>query len=68
MLDSFVRPTPMTDRLYEYMLSVSLREPEAFRALREETAQAARMRVANRSRAGAASGDAHRTDERDQLP
>ena len=31
MLDSFVRPTPMTDRLYEYMLSVSLREPEAFR-------------------------------------
>ena len=33
MLDSFVRPTPMTDRLYEYMLSVSLREPEAFRAL-----------------------------------
>lgn len=39
MLDSFVRPTPMTDRLYEYMLSVSLREPEAFRALREETAR-----------------------------
>jgi len=37
MLDSFVRPTPMTDRLYEYVLSVSLREPEAFRALREET-------------------------------
>lgn len=39
MFDSFVRPTPMTDRLYEYMLSVSLREPEAFRALREETAR-----------------------------
>lgn len=39
MLDSFVRPTPMTDRLYEYVLSVSLREPEAFRALREETAK-----------------------------
>src|SRR6478752_8146622 len=39
MLTSFVRPTPMTDRLYEYVLSVSLREPEAFRALREETAK-----------------------------
>ena len=39
MLKSFVRPTPMTDRLYEYVLSVSLREPEAFRALREETAK-----------------------------
>ena len=36
---SFVRPTPMTDRLYEYVLSVSLREPEAFRAIREETAK-----------------------------
>jgi O-methyltransferase len=36
---SFVRPTPVTDRLYEYVLSVSLREPEAFRALREETAK-----------------------------
>ena len=39
MLPSFVRPTPMTDRLYEYVLSVGLREPEAFRALREETAR-----------------------------
>jgi predicted O-methyltransferase YrrM len=39
MLSSFVRPTPMTDRLYEYVLSVGLREPEAFRALREETAK-----------------------------
>jgi O-methyltransferase len=39
MLKSFVRPTPMTDRLYEYMLSVSLREPDAFRAIREETAK-----------------------------
>lgn len=39
MLKSFVRPTPMTDRLYEYVLSVSLREPEALRALREETAK-----------------------------
>jgi len=36
---SFVRPTPVTDRLYEYVLSVSLREPEALRALREETAK-----------------------------
>jgi predicted O-methyltransferase YrrM len=34
---SFVRPTPITDRLYEYVLGVSLREPEALRALREET-------------------------------
>src|SRR5690349_8888938 len=39
MFASFVRPTPMTDRLYEYVLSVSLREPETFRALREETAR-----------------------------
>jgi predicted O-methyltransferase YrrM len=39
MLKSFVRPTPMTDRLYEYVLSVSLREPDAFRAIREETAR-----------------------------
>jgi predicted O-methyltransferase YrrM len=39
MLPSFVRPTPMTDRLYEYVLSVGVREPEAFRAIREETAR-----------------------------
>jgi predicted O-methyltransferase YrrM len=39
MLPSFVRPTPMTDRLYEYVLSVGCREPDAFRALREETAR-----------------------------
>ncbi len=38
-MHNFVRPTPMTDRLYEYALSVGLREPEAFRALREETAK-----------------------------
>ncbi len=38
-MQSFVRPTPMTDRLYEYVLSVSLREPEVFRAIREETAK-----------------------------
>ncbi len=36
---SFVRPTPLTDRLYEYALSVGLREPEVFRELREETAK-----------------------------
>jgi predicted O-methyltransferase YrrM len=34
---NFVRPTPMTDALYEYSLAVGLREPELFRALREET-------------------------------
>jgi O-methyltransferase len=39
MLESFVRPTPVTDRLYEYVLSVSLREPDAFQALRAETAK-----------------------------
>ena len=36
-MTSFVRPTPMTDRLYDYVLSVSVREPAAFRELREET-------------------------------
>jgi predicted O-methyltransferase YrrM len=36
-MHNFVRPTPMTDRLYEYVLSVGLREPDVFRALREET-------------------------------
>ncbi len=36
-MNSFVRPTPMTDRLYDYVLSVGLREPDAFRELREET-------------------------------
>src|SRR5260221_14413187 len=34
---NFVRPTPMTDALYEYSLAVGLREPEVFRALRAET-------------------------------
>jgi predicted O-methyltransferase YrrM len=34
---NFVRPTPMTDALYEYSLTVGLREPDLFRALREET-------------------------------
>ena len=41
MLPSFVRPTPMTDRLYEYVLSVGVREPARFNALREETAKLA---------------------------
>lgn len=41
MLPSFVRPTPMTDRLYEYVLSVGVREPAAFDALRADTAQLA---------------------------
>jgi caffeoyl-CoA O-methyltransferase len=36
-MHSFVQPTAMTAALYEYVLSVSLREPESFRALREET-------------------------------
>ena len=39
MLASYVRPTPMTDRLYEYVLAVGVREPAAFEALRADTAQ-----------------------------
>jgi predicted O-methyltransferase YrrM len=38
-MTSFVRPTPITDRLYDYVLSVGVREPELFRELREETSQ-----------------------------
>src|SRR5580692_8724890 len=38
-MHSFVKPTPITDSLYEYVLSVSLREPESLRALREETSK-----------------------------
>lgn len=38
-MKSFVRPTPMSDSLYEYVLSVSLREPEPLRALREDTSK-----------------------------
>ena len=37
-MTSHVRPTPMTDPLYDYFLSVSLREPDLLRRLREETA------------------------------
>ena len=37
---SFVRPTPMTDVLYEYVLSVSLREPDAFRARQRDRFEA----------------------------
>jgi predicted O-methyltransferase YrrM len=39
---NFVRPTPMTDPLYEYALAVGLREPDLFRALREETGRLAK--------------------------
>lgn len=39
---------PLTDPLYDYLLEVSLREPDALRRLREETAglPAARMQIA----------------------
>ena len=36
---NFVRPTPITDALYEYSLAVGLREPDPFRELREETSR-----------------------------
>ena len=36
---NFVRPTPMTDALYEYSLAVGLRESDLFRDLREETSR-----------------------------
>jgi predicted O-methyltransferase YrrM len=36
---NFVRPTPITDALYEYSLAVGLREPDLFRALRAETSR-----------------------------
>lgn len=38
-MTSHVRPTPMTDRLYDYVLSVGVREPDVARRLREETAR-----------------------------
>lgn len=38
---NFVRPTPMTDMLYEYAVAVGLREPELFRQLRDETSKLA---------------------------
>lgn len=40
-MQNFVRPTPLTDRVYEYALTIGLREPEAFRRLREETGRLA---------------------------
>jgi len=40
-MTNFVRPTPLTDRLYEYSLAVGLREPDVFRELREETGKLA---------------------------
>jgi|SRR5579883_1309462 len=39
MPTSHVRPTPMTDALYEYVLTVGVREPDVIRRLREETAR-----------------------------
>ena len=40
-MTNFVRPTPLTDKLYEYSLAVGLREPDVFRELREETGKLA---------------------------
>ncbi len=40
-MKNFVRPTPLTDKLYEYSLAVGLREPDVFRELREETGKLA---------------------------
>lgn len=40
-MTNFVRPTLLTDKLYEYSLAVGLREPEVFRELREETGKLA---------------------------
>jgi O-methyltransferase len=37
-MPSHVRPTPLSDALYEYVLQVGLREPDVLRRLREETA------------------------------
>jgi O-methyltransferase len=37
-MPSHVRPTPLDDRLYDYVLDVGLREPDLLRRLREETA------------------------------
>jgi predicted O-methyltransferase YrrM len=38
-MKSHVRPTPLTDRLYDYVLSVGVREPDVLRRLRAETAK-----------------------------
>lgn len=38
-MTSFVRPTLLTDALYDYVLSVGVREPEVFRELRETTSK-----------------------------
>lgn len=40
-MHNFVRPTPLSDVLYEYSLAVGLREPEIARQLREETGKLA---------------------------
>lgn len=36
---NFVRPTPITDSLYDYILSIGMREPEVMRELRDETSR-----------------------------
>jgi O-methyltransferase len=38
-MKSHVRPTPLTDRLYDYVLAVGVREPDVLRRLRAETAK-----------------------------
>jgi O-methyltransferase len=38
-MKSHVRPTVLTDRLYDYVLSIGVREPEIVRRLRDETAR-----------------------------
>ena len=68
MLPSFVRPTPMTDRLYEYVLSVGVREPEAFGALREETAKLAEAEWQIAPEQGLFLGMPVRTDGREEVP
>jgi len=40
-MTNFVRPTTLTDKLYEYSLAIGLREPDVFRELREETGELA---------------------------
>jgi len=37
-MNSHVRPTPLTDELYDYVLRTGLREPDVLRRLREATA------------------------------
>ena len=39
------RPTPLTDPLYEYLLSVSLREPDVLKRLRRKTAEMSQRKM-----------------------